>query len=51
MDFLGTKFKVPEETEEYLELRYGKNWRTPNKDYVYYKDDGSIIRKKQKSIH
>ena len=51
MDFLGTKFKVPEETEEYLELRYGKNWRTPNKNYVYYKDDGAIIRKKQKSTH
>lgn len=40
--FYGMEFKVPAETEEYLAYRYGKNWRTPKRDYVYYKDDGAI---------
>ena len=40
--FYGMEFKVPSPVEEYLEYRYGKDWRTPKRDYIYYKDDGAI---------
>jgi len=40
--FYGMKFNVPSKTEKYLEYRYGKNWRTPVKNWVYYRDDGAI---------
>jgi hypothetical protein len=40
--FYGMEFKVPSETEEYLTYRYGKDWRIPKKDYLYYKEDGAI---------
>jgi hypothetical protein len=38
------EFKVPSPVEKYLEYRYGKDWRTPKKDYIYYKEDGAIAR-------
>ena len=38
------EFKVPANAEEYLTYRYGKDWRIPNKDYVYYRDDGAIVK-------
>ena len=30
INFLGTKFKIPSNVEQFLELSYGKNWRIPN---------------------
>jgi hypothetical protein len=44
IEFYDSKYKAPKETEKYLELRYGKDWRTPNKYYTYYKDDKSIVK-------
>ena len=44
MKFYDLTVKVPAKTTEYLEYRYGKDWRTPKKDYVYYKDDQSIVK-------
>jgi phosphorylcholine metabolism protein LicD len=44
LEFYGMEFKVPKKTEEYLEYRYGKNWRIPKKDYVFYRDDQSVVR-------
>lgn len=46
LEFYKMNFKVPKKTEEYLEYRYGKNWRIPKKDYVWYKDDQSVIKQK-----
>ncbi len=43
IQFYGIKFNIPSPVEEYLEYRYGKDWKTPKKDYIYYKDDESII--------
>lgn len=40
--FHGMIFKAPSDIEEYIEYRYGKNWRQPNENYVYYRDDGAI---------
>jgi phosphorylcholine metabolism protein LicD len=45
MKFYGMTFKVPKEKEKYLEFRYGKDWRTPKRDYVYTSDDLSIVKK------
>jgi lipopolysaccharide cholinephosphotransferase len=45
LDFYNSKFKAPSPMENYLEYRYGANWKIPDKNYVYYKDDGSIIKK------
>lgn len=42
--FYGMDFKVPKKTEEYLEYRYGKDWRIPKRDYVFYKDDQSVVK-------
>ncbi|MFW6040703.1 MAG: LicD family protein [Thermoplasmatota archaeon] len=43
MKFYGMEFNVPESAEEYLEYRYGEDWKTPKRDYVYYEEDGSIV--------
>lgn len=35
-------FKIPFLSEEYLEKKYGQDWKTPNKDYSYKTDDCTI---------
>jgi len=45
LKFYDMDFKVPKKTEEYLEYRYGKDWKVPKKDYVFHRDDRSVIRK------
>ena len=35
IDFIGNKYKVPKNTEDYLEESYGKDWRIPKK-FNYY---------------
>lgn len=44
LEFYKMTFKVPEKNEEYLEYRYGKDWRIPKKNYVYHKEDHSIVK-------
>ncbi len=44
LEFYNMTFKVPKKTEDYLECRYGKGWRVPKKDYVFHKDDCSIVK-------
>lgn len=34
-DFLGEKWLVPSDTEEFLRLTYGDGWRIPNKNGTY----------------
>lgn len=41
--FYGMEFNAPCPIENYLEYRYGEDWKTPKKDYVYYEDDQAII--------
>jgi lipopolysaccharide cholinephosphotransferase len=44
LEFYNMTFKVPKKTKEYLEYRYGLDWRTPKRDYIYNKDDLSIVK-------
>ncbi len=44
LEFYDMTFKVPKKTEDYLEYRYGKDWRIPKRDYIYTKDDHSIVK-------
>jgi len=37
-------FKTPAPREEYLEYKYGKNWKIPKQDYIFYREDGSITK-------
>jgi phosphorylcholine metabolism protein LicD len=40
--FKNLQVKIPYNTEEYLNLRYGHDWKTPKKKWTYFKDDKSI---------
>ncbi len=35
-EFSGKEINVPQNPENYLAERYGKNWRIPDKNYVYW---------------
>lgn len=40
--FYGMKFNFPSPVEEYLEYRYGKDWKIPKREWRYYIDDRAI---------
>ena len=42
IEFKGKKYSVPENYEGYLENHYGKNWRTPIKEWDYRTSDQSV---------
>lgn len=44
IEFYKMKFNAPKDKEEYLKHRYG-NWKVPKRDYVFYEDDQSIVKK------
>lgn len=33
VEFLGGRFNIPADTEKYVETKYGKDWRTPVRDW------------------
>ena len=41
--FLDEVVPVPIESEKCLEVTYGKDWRIPKKDYVWYNEAGNLI--------
>jgi len=41
--FAGRATRIPTDAEAYLSLIYG-DWRTPRRDYVTHRDDGSMLR-------
>lgn len=41
----GMELKVPNSKEKYLAYKYGDDWKTPKKDYVYYEEDCTIQEK------
>lgn len=42
VDFFGSSVRVPSQYKEYLSLRYGERWETPNSDWIYFLDDGLL---------
>jgi hypothetical protein len=38
----GTTVPVPADTEAFLALHYGADWRTPRSSWVWWQEDGSI---------
>ena len=44
IEFEGIKLKMPFETEKYLEFRYGEGWKKRKPDYVWFKEDGAIMK-------
>jgi len=44
ISYKGIKLQVPIDSEKCLELTYGKQWRTPKKDYIWYEDASNLIK-------
>ena len=42
-EFLGHTFSVPANTEEYIRLKYGENWRTPVSNWNWARDPANIF--------
>jgi len=42
--FYGMNFKEPTAVEDYLEYRYGKDWKTPREKWITAEDDGAATR-------
>lgn len=42
--FYGKQVPVPSNPEKFIEAKYGKDWRTPKKEWNVALDDGSIYR-------
>lgn len=47
INFLGVKLKVPAETEDYLEYTFGKDWKTPIKNFKYTPEYIKVIKGKR----
>lgn len=41
-DFMGGQVNIPENAKDYLEERYGKNWRVPDPDWIYWKGPSAV---------
>ncbi|MCD6390775.1 MAG: LicD family protein [Dehalococcoidia bacterium] len=38
------RLAAPADTEAYLELKYGKDWRTPRQEWKYWEEDGAVTQ-------
>jgi hypothetical protein len=44
IDFLNINVSVPIESEETLEMTYGKDWKIPKQNYVWYKEAKNLLQ-------
>ena len=44
IEYKGITLQVPINSEKYLELTYGLDWKTPKKDYIWYEDACNLTR-------
>lgn len=42
MGFYGMTFNIPNNLEEYLKFHYGKDWKSPKKEWTWWEDDGAV---------
>lgn len=47
IEFNGLQVNVPVESEKYLKYLYGKEWKIPKKNYIWYKDSNALFSKKK----
>ena len=43
IQYNGFVIPVPSESEKVLELTYGKDWKTPKKNYIWYEEAENLI--------
>ena len=43
VSFQGIEINAPKNPEEYLAVRYGENWRIPDKKYIYWKGPSAVL--------
>ncbi len=41
--FQGIEINAPKNPEQYLAVRYGENWRIPDKKYIYWKGPSAVL--------
>jgi hypothetical protein len=51
IEFYGMTFNIPFDVEGYLELHYGKDWRTPKRKWDWEKEDGTVKEAQQAIKH
>lgn len=39
--FYGMTFNIPSNVKSYLEYKYGEDWKTPKKEWVWWREDGA----------
>ena len=44
IEYKEIALQVPINSEKYLELTYGLDWKTPKKDYIWYEDASNLTR-------
>lgn len=42
INIYGIDVNIPFEAEKYLRLKYGKDWRTPKQNWVWWEEDGAL---------
>lgn len=45
--FLGISVSVPIQSEKTLEVTYGADWKTPKKDYIWYKEGKNLLKSEE----
>jgi hypothetical protein len=45
LSIYGLPVHAPSNTEAYLAMKYGADWRRPNPDWIYWRDDGALVRR------
>lgn len=43
ISFQGIEINAPKKPEQYLAVRYGENWRIPDKKYIYWKGPSAVL--------
>lgn len=44
IEFLGSRFNIPADTLKYVETKYGRDWRTPVKDWDWAMGPANAVR-------